>query len=251
MIVKCNKDLKKLQEIGVIVANCLKYMLQETSLGMNTKDLDSLGSSYLKEHGALSAPYSTYQFPGATCISLNQVAAHGIPSEEILLKKGDMLNIDVSASKNGFFADTGGTVVLGGSNHELTKLCKVTKEALKKAMKEARAGRSLNVIGKAIQKEAEKNNLSIIRNLCSHGIGRSLHEEPDYIPGFDDSTEKRRLVENLVMTIEPFLSNGTKEAVYGSDGWALLNDEGKYSAQFEHTMVITKKSPIILTQASF
>lgn len=251
MVLTCRNDLKKLQEIGEISANCLKYMLQKASIGMNTKELDSIGAAYLKSHGALSAPKSTYNFPGYTCISLNQVAAHGIPSKEITLKEGDVLNIDVSASKNGFFADNAATIVLSEKPSEAKRLCTVAKKALKKAMKEARANRPLNVIGKAIQKEAEKNHFNVIRNLCSHGIGRALHEEPDYIPGFDDPTEKRILVENQVMTIEPFISNGTVEVEYGADGWALLNNKGNLSAQFEHTMLITKGEPLILTQPTF
>ena len=251
MIITSNKDLKCLQEIGVIVANCLKLMLQEASAGMSTKELDEIGTAYLKEHGAISAPISTYDFPGTTCISLNRVAAHGIPSDKLIMKKGDMLNVDVSASKNGFFADTGGTIVLDGGDPKLEQLCEATKKALKAAMKEAKAGRGINVIGKAIQKEAQKSGFSVIKNLCSHGIGKALHEEPDYIPGFDNPKEKRKLKENVVITIEPFLSTGTYEVDHGSDGWALLNDKGEFSAQFEHTMVITKKSPIVLTRPDF
>lgn len=248
MVVKSQKDLKGLQEIGVIVANCLKLMLQEASVGMSTKELDNFGASYLRQHGALSAPISTYNFPGTTCISLNRVIAHGIPSDKIFMQEGDILNVDVSASKNGLFADTGATIVLGDGDPEHKRLCVASHKALKEAMKAAKAERGLNVVGKAIQKEAFKNGFKVIRNLCSHGIGRALHELPDYIPGFDDPKEKRILVENQVMTIEPFLSTGTTHAEYDSDGWSLINEKGHYSAQFEHTMVITKKSPIILTQ---
>lgn len=251
MVLRCRKELRKLQEIGEISANCLKHMLQRASVGMSTEELDSIGAAYLKSKGAISAPRFTYNFPGYTCISLNRVAAHGIPSKHIILKEGDVLNIDVSASKDGFFADNAATIVLSDKSSESKRLCAVAKKSLKKAMKQARAGRPLNVIGKAIEKEAEKNNFKVIRNLCSHGIGRALHEEPDYVPGFDDPTEKRVLVENQVMTIEPFISNGTVEVEYGNDGWALLNDKGKISAQFEHTMVITKGEPIVLTQPTF
>lgn len=248
MIIQNQKDLSGLRSIGKIVANCLKYMLSQVEPGMSTLELDKLGAAFLEEHGARSAPIAMYDFPGHTCISLNQEAAHGIPNASRIIKASDLINIDVSAVKDGYFGDTGGTMMVPPGSDELKILCKSTKRALNRAIDHVKAGANLNVIGKCIEKEARKNGHSVIKNLCSHGIGRKLHEDPDHILGFYSPSEKRRLKENMVITIEPFLSTGTENVTDGRDGWALLNKKGCYSAQYEHTMVIQKGKPIILTE---
>mgnify|MGYP003335225527 CR=1 FL=1 len=250
MIVQDQKDLKGLQHIGEIVANCLQFMLKQVTPGMSTLELDKLGSDYLKNAGAESAPIKMYQFPGTTCISLNREAAHGIPRAAVFIKAGDLVNVDVSAVKDAYFGDTGGSMVVPPIKSELKDLCKATKRALNRAIASVKANENLNVIGKAIEKEARKSGYTIIKNLCSHGVGRKLHEEPDHIPGFYNKNERRKLLENMVITIEPFLSNGTEYVEDGKDGWTLLNKTGCVSAQFEHSMVITKKKPIILTMPS-
>ena len=130
---------------------------------------------------------------------------------------------------------------------ELKHLCRSTKKALNRAIDHVRAGENLNIIGKCIEKEARKSGHTVIRNLCSHGVGRKLHEAPDHILGFYSPKEKRRLEENMVITIEPFLSTGTENVDDGKDGWTLLNKKGCFSAQFEHSMVITRSKPVILT----
>lgn len=248
MIIQDSKDLKKLQEIGEIVANCLKTMIQSAEPGMSTLELDKIGASYLSSHAATSAPIKDYQFPGTTCISVNQCAAHGIPSAETILKDGDLINIDVSAVKNGIYGDTGSTFGMGSAATKYKDLMKSTRQTLNRAADRARAGEKLSVIGKTIEKGAG-NKFSVIRNLCSHGIGKSLHEEPDQILPYFDPRDPRYLQEHMVITIEPFLSTGTTFVDDGTDGWALLNKKGCYSAQYEHTMVIRKgRSPLIVTQ---
>ena len=248
MIISSQNDLKRLRRIGTIVANCLHYMLSQVEAGMSTLELDQIGADFLSQAGARSAPMVMYQFPGHTCISLNQEAAHGIPSASRIIQRGDLINIDVSAVLDGYYGDTGGTMVIPPVSPELKNLCKAGKRALDRAIGHARAGECLNIIGKSIQKEATKSGYTIIKNLCSHGIGRKLHEAPDHIPGFYNPKEKRVLAENMVITIEPFLSTGTEHVIDGHDGWTLLNDPGCFSAQYEHTMVIRKGHPVILTE---
>lgn len=248
MIVRDQKELKKLQIIGEIVANCLKKMIAMAEPGMDLSELDAWAASYLKEHGALSAPKVMYEFPGTTCISINREAAHGIPSKGKILKAGDLVNIDVSAVKDELYGDTGGSFLLASQDTELKALCKATRKALNRAIGQVKANSPLNIIGKSVEKEAQKAGFTVIRNLCSHGIGYKLHEQPDHIPGFFSKKEKRILQENMVITIEPFLSTGTENITDGKDGWALLNKPGCYSAQYEHSMVITKGKPIILTE---
>lgn len=239
-------DIAALQTIGQIVARCLQHMAKSMRPGMTTAELDDLGTRYLAEHGATSAPRATYDFPGTTCISVNEEVAHGIPGPRTLVA-GDLVNIDVSAEREGYWADTGGSFPLGEVAPRVHHLCETTKRALTSAMRSACAGKPLRGIGKAIEKEARGAGFNVVRNLCSHGVGRALHEEPAYIPGFDDPKERRTLKAGQVITIEPFLTTGASWVETADDGWTLFNHPGSRSAQFEHTLVIMKGRPLIMT----
>lgn len=246
MSVESELDLIGLRKIGLVVANCLQAMGRALEPGMTTRELDEIGRKYLEFHGAKSAPKLTYNFPGTTCISVNEEAAHGIPGNKVLAAS-DLVNIDVSAELNGYFADTGGSFIIPPESKLKRNLCNATKRALELAITEARAGRYLNVIGRAIESHARKNNLTVIENLGSHGVGRALHEEPESIPGFYDPKDKRVLRENQVITIEPFLSTGARTVFDTGDGWTLATSKRHLTAQYEHTMVITKGRPSIMT----
>jgi methionyl aminopeptidase len=246
--IETEKDLRELRNIGRIVASILKEMKHRAEPGMTTAELDQVGKELFDYYGAKPAPKVTYNFPGYTCISINEEAAHGIPGNRII-QPGDIVNIDVSAEKNGYFADTGGSFVVPPSNFLKDKLISSTKLALAEACNSAQAGRPLNVIGKSIQRVAKQKGFRIIKNLCSHGVGRGLHEEPKEIPGYYEPRDKRRLHEGLVITIEPFLSTKSRFVTESSDGWTLVGGKQNLSAQFEHTMVITKGKPILLTVA--
>ncbi|MCW8901751.1 MAG: type I methionyl aminopeptidase [Gammaproteobacteria bacterium] len=246
MTIETDKDLKALQAIGKIVAQTLKEMMNRAEPGMTTHELDLIGKELLENYGANSAPKVTYGFPGYTCISINEEAAHGIPSTKII-NPGDIVNIDVSAEKNGYFADTGGTFVVPPSSHLKDRLIHSTQLALKNACNYVSDGKPLNGIGKTIQKVAKQKGFRIIKNLCGHGVGLGLHEEPREIPGYYIPQDKRLLHDGLVIAIEPFLSTNSQYVSEADDGWTLSGARGNFSAQFEHTMVITKGKPIILT----
>lgn len=246
MTIETENDVVKLKEIGKIVSNTLKLMMNEAKVGMTTLELDLIGAAYLEKFSAVSAPKLMYNFPGCTCISVNEDIAHGIPSDQIL-KDGDIINIDVSAELNGYFADTGGSFVLGKSNEVQKKVMRATREALESAIAVAKAGMPINLIGKAISSVAKKYNLKIIENLGSHGVGRSLHEDPTFIAPYFDPRDRRILKEGQVITIEPFLSTKTKWVEEAKDGWTLFTQPGSVSAQYEHSMIITNHKPIILT----
>lgn len=246
MTIETDKDLIGLQEIGKIVALTLKQMIHQAEPGMTTSELDYIGKMLLEKHGANSAPKITYGFPGYTCISINEEAAHGIPGTRVINPE-DVVNIDVSAEKNGYFADTGGTFVVPPSSHLKDLLIHSTKLALREACNSARAGNPINSIGKSIQNIAKRKGFRIIKNLCGHGVGRSLHEEPREIPGYYDRNDRRVLHDGLVIAIEPFLSTKSRYVTEDDDGWTLSTQKGNLSAQFEHTMVITKGKPILLT----
>jgi len=247
MTIETQNDLEGLQRIGRIVSLVLHQMLEKLEPGMTTAELDAFGAGLLAHHGARSAPQITYNFPGATCISINEEAAHGIPGPR-RIEAGDVVNVDVSAELDGYFADTGGTRVVPPAADVALRLCHATRLALDNAMLEARAGARLNQIGKAIAQVAKHHRFRVIRNLCGHGVGRALHEEPGHIPGYFDAQDRRELREGMVITIEPFLSTKTSIAEQADDGWTLFGPPGTRSAQYEHTMVITRGHPIIVTR---
>jgi methionyl aminopeptidase len=246
MTIETQDDVAALKRIGRIVSFVLQEMLDAAEPGMTTRELDAIGAKLLQQHGARSAPELTYSFPGATCISINEEAAHGIPGAR-MIKAGDVLNVDVSAELEGYFADTGGTRVVPPTNPQKTRLCQATRIALNEAMKQARAGQPLNGIGAAIQRTAKTYGFRVIENLGSHGTGRSLHEAPEHIPGYFDPSDKRVLKEGMVITIEPFLSTKSRIVTERSDGWTLVGVPGNLSAQYENTMIITKGLPIVVT----
>ena len=246
MTIESEEDLENLKLIGRIVALVLKEMMARAEPGMTSLELDLIGKELLDAHGARSAPMFSYDFPGYTCISINEEAAHGIPGGRTF-QPGDLVNVDVSAEKNGYFADTGGSFVLPPITPQKERLCQATKLALKSAISQTRAGLPLNGIGKAIQRTAKQKGFKVIRNLCSHGVGRSLHEEPKQIPGYFDPRDQRILKKGMVITIEPFLSTKSTRVIEAEDGWTLIGAKGNLSAQYEHSMVITDNDPILLT----
>lgn len=247
MTIDSQADIEGLKRIGSVVAQVLKRMLEAAEPGMTTRELDALGAQWLAEQGARSAPQLTYNFPGATCISINEQAAHGIPGDRVIAP-GDVLNVDVSAELDGYFADTGGTVVVPPTNPTKIRLCHAARTALDNALEYARAGQPLNRIGQAIQRTARTYGFRIIENLGSHGVGRALHEEPEHIPGYFDPSDKRILQEGMVITIEPFLSTKSRVVSEAGDGWTLVGAKGNLSAQYEHTLIVTRGAPIIVTR---
>jgi methionyl aminopeptidase len=247
MTIETQDDVVALKRIGKIVSSVLHGMLDAAEPGMTTRELDVLGEQLLERHGARSAPKLTYDFPGSTCISINEEAAHGVPGDRVI-RAGDVLNVDVSAELVGYFADTGGTRVVPPTNAQKTRLCHATRTALEQAMKGARAGQPINCIGAAIERTAKAYGFKVIENLGSHGVGRALHESPEHIPGYFDPTDKRVLEDGMVITIEPFLSTKSRVVTETSDGWTLVGVRGNLSAQYEHTMIITRGAPIVVTQ---
>jgi methionyl aminopeptidase len=247
MIVKTEAELEGLKKISKIVANCLQYMSKQVEPGMTTRELDNLGGAYLAKYGARSGPILVYNFPGHTCISLNHEAAHGVPSDKII-QAGDLINIDVSAELNGFYSDNGGSFMVPPEREDYARLLEATKKALNHAIAGVKAGIKINTIGKRVEEIADEYGYSIIENLGSHGVGKSLHEAPEFIPSYYDSNDDRRLKEGHVITIEPFLSTGAfgVDNVPG-DEWTLVTEPQYRTAQFEHTMVVLKDRALILT----
>ena len=246
MIVKSEQDINGLKEIGKIVSLIREELYTKTVPGITTKELDEWAGKLFAEHGAVSAPKAMYDFPGYTCISVNDEVAHGIPGDRVI-QEGDLVNIDVSASKNGYFADTGKSFVVGNGDPNLVKLCEVAKEAFEEGLKCLKPGGKKNRIGKFVFNTAKKNGFTVIKNLTGHGIGTSLHEKPDHILNYFDAWDNELLREGMVIAFEPFISTKAEEVYEKEDGWTFSTKEKSFVAQYEHTVIITKEKPIITT----
>ena len=246
MIIRSEKDQAGMLAVSQACAIARQAMLEAIEVGITTLELDEIARKVLKEHDALSAPEHFYDFPGCTCISVNEVVAHGIPSG-YQLQEGDKVNVDVSAILDGYCGDTGATVFVGETTKRRAKLLRASEDALRAGILEARAGNQLNRIGGAIFQEARKHGFTVIKNLCGHGIGKSLHEEPNEIMNYLERTQKYRLPEGVILAIETFISESDEVVYEGSDGWTLTTQKKSWVTQFEHTIQVTKEGPKILT----
>lgn len=246
MTLNNDEDLARLKEIGRICANAVQIMGAALEPGITTAELDAIGRKVLEDAGARSAPELTYNFPGATCISVNEEIAHGIPGARVI-QAGDLVNIDVSAEKNGLFADTGSSFAVPPVKPQIERLCRDGKRAMWVGLNEVKAGKPLAAIGNAIGSFAKKNRYTLVTNLASHGVGRSLHEEPTEIATWPDKHEKRRMTDGMVFTVEPFLSLGAQWAEGGDDEWTLYSEPRAPTVQYEHTVVVTRNGPLVVT----
>jgi methionyl aminopeptidase len=215
--------------------------------GVTTAELDKIGADVMREHGAQSAPSLVYGFPGANCISINDEAVHGIPGDR-KVRDGDLVKLDVTIEKDGFMADAAETIAVGVVPEGSQQLIACAERAFAKAMLVARAGVRVFEIGRAVEREVRRCGFSVIRDLGGHGIGRSIHEEPR-IPNYADPQADQILTEGLVITVEPIIAAGSGRAVLARDGWTIRTADRRPSAHYEHTLVITKGEPILLTAA--
>jgi len=248
MTIGSEEELEKLKAAGRLVARTLKAMGEALEPGITTRELDQIGRRLLDTEGARSAPELTYNFPGATCISIGPDVAHGIPDDR-KVQAGDLINIDVSAELDGFFGDTGASFAVPPVAPRVERLCRDGRRALWSGIRAVRPGASLNAPGQQIEAFARKNGYSLVRNLASHGVGASLHEEPTEIATWVDRSERRRITEGLVFTLEPFLSLGADWVEETGDGWTLRPPGGEPTVQYEHTLVATRNGPLVMTLA--
>jgi methionyl aminopeptidase len=233
--VTSEEELAGLRAIGSICALARDTMAAALEPGMSTRELDDIGRKVIDEHGARSAPEVTYGFPGATCISVNEEIAHGIPGDRVIAA-GDLVNIDVSAEKDGLFADTGASYIVPPANPRTIALCRDGKKAMWSGIRAVKSGAPLADIGNAIGTFAKKR-------------GYTLHDEPAEIPTWPDRSERRKMADGLVFTIEPFLSLGGRMAEDKSsdDPWTLVSVPPALCVQYEHTVVATRRGAIVLT----
>jgi methionyl aminopeptidase len=239
------QELLSLKAAGRVVRMVLDAMKAEVRPGVTTLQLDEAGARVMRENGARSAPSMVYKFPGASCISLNDEAVHGVPGERKLLE-GDLVKLDVTVEKDGFMADAAITVAVGRVSSQAEQLMACAERAFHKAMLVARAGFRVFEIGKMVEREVRKSGFSVVRELGGHGIGRTIHEPP-HVPNYADPQAQQIMSEGLVITVEPIISSGSGRVFTDKDGWTMRTGDRSLSAHFEHTLVITAGAPILLT----
>ena len=238
-------ELEALRAAGAIVRLVLEAMKRQVRPGITTGELDAIGAAVMQEHGARSAPATVYNFPGSNCISLNEEAVHGVPGARAL-QSGDLLKLDVTIEKDGFMADAAETVAVGKVTPEAERLMACARRAFEKAMLVARAGFRVSEIGRAVEREVRRDGFSVIRELGGHGIGRTIHEQPR-VPNYPDPEARQVLTEGLVIAVEPIIAAGSGRAILAEDGWTMKTADRRPAAHYEHTIVITRGKPLLLT----
>lgn len=239
-------DFDGITRAGKVVAEALNAMVEATRAGLTTRDLDSVGASVLKTHGARSAPQVVYRCPAVNLISVNDEIVHGLPGGRVL-RAGDVVKIDVTAETGGYIADAATTVVLPDASDEALELRDCAIAAFTAGLTAARAGRRVAEIGRAVEREVSARGFHVLRELSGHGVGRTIHEAPTVLNYFDPF-QKDVLTEGLVLTIEPLISQRRTRAVEGEDGWTLRTRNGCLAAHHEHTLIITNGDPLIVTR---
>jgi methionyl aminopeptidase len=248
MSIRSNREFTALRAIGQIVGRALQAMAAAVRPGATTAEIDEVCARFLEAQGARSAAALVYGFPGTACISVNEVAIHGVPDDR-KIEQGDIVKLDLVAEKDGYMADAAVTVAVPPYSEHVRDLMRCAERAFHCAMPAARAGNRVREIGAAVEREVERSGYSVMRELCGHGIGRTIHEEPT-VPNYADSRAGGRLTEGLVITVEPILAAGPSgRGVKGKDGWSILTCDRSLAAHFEHTIVITKDRPVLLTAA--
>ena len=241
------EQFERLRACGMIVGKALRAMVAEVRAGITTAELCELGSRVLAAHGARSSPPMVYGFPGDVCVSVNDEVVHGIPGDRVM-QRGDLVKLDLSAEKDGYHTDSAVSIAVAPGNGNARELARCAERAFRQALGVARAGNRTKDIGHAVEREVHRRGFHVVRELGGHGIGRTIHEPP-LVPNFADFSAQHKLTEGLVITIEPIIAAGTEDVSLAKDGWTYRTVDGSLSAHYEHTMVVTRGEPVLLTAA--
>jgi methionyl aminopeptidase len=247
MTVRSDGELAGLKTIGHLAAEARDLMSSSVRVGMTTSELDDIGANFLRQHGATSAPQSVYKFPGFNCISLNEEIVHGIPSKRAIAP-GNMVKIDVTAELDGYIGDTATTVLMPPEKEEGRRLLECAKAAFERAIRVIKSGVKVSEIGRNVHQETRSRGFSVVRELSGHGVGRTIHEPPQ-VPNYYDPLQRAVLTDGLVLAVEPILWARPARAVQLEDGWTISTSNRCLAVHYEHTIVVTKSAPIILTAA--
>ncbi|MEO6891025.1 MAG: type I methionyl aminopeptidase [Ktedonobacteraceae bacterium] len=246
IIIKSKEEREKIRAVGRIVSDMLAELRNAVLPGMATGDLDTLAAAALKRHGAKSSALGYHGYPGSICTSVNDEVVHGIPGSRVL-KEGDIISIDFAANYNGWHADSAITVPVGTISAELQRLLKVTEEALYRGIAAAQAGNRLQDVSRVVQQYVEAAGFSVVRQYGGHGVGRSMHEDPQVLNYVTPGQSNPVLKPGMVIAIEPMVNAGAKETRVLSDSWTVVTVDQSYAAHFEHTVAITQGDADILT----
>lgn len=247
MSIETNEELEAMRRVGRIVRKVIEAMEKGMRPGMTTAEVGEIGGRVMRAHGARSAPKLVYGFPGDVLVSVNEEAIHGVPGTRVL-RAGDLVKLDVTAEKDGFMADAAVSVVVPPATERATRLAAAARAAFQRGLAAARPGAVARDIGREVEAEVRRRGFHVLRDLNGHGIGRTIHEEPS-IPGWDDPRCSGRLTEGLVITIEPIVGESTGRYREGRDGWTVSTADGSWAAHYEHTLVVMRGKPILLTAA--
>ena len=250
IFIKTKKEIDLIRESCKIVAETLQLMKSNIKPGIATSELDEIAEDYIRSNNAIPAFKGYSQggapgFPGSICISVDDAVVHGIPGSKVL-REGEIVSLDVGVLKNNFYGDAALSVAVGKVSAEKSKLLEVTEKSLYEGISHAKEGNRVHDISASVQEMVEYNKFSVVRDLCGHGVGRYLHEEPS-IPNFGRRGTGAKLRNGMTLAIEPMVNAGGYKVVTDSDGWTILTADGLPSAHFEHTILITHNSPEILT----
>lgn len=246
MTISSEKDLAGMQRVGHLVARTIAHMRAHVKPGVTTAQLDAIAEQFATAEGARSAPQLAYGFPGFTCISVNEEIVHGVPGTRELAP-GDVVKLDVTLELHGYMADSAVTVIVPPASAEAQLLQRAARIALNQGLDAARAGAPVRAIGKAIFSAARRKGGIVVRELTGHGIGRRIHEEPS-VPNWDDPDARGRLHEGLVLAVEPMLTARAARVVEEADGWTLRTHNRSIAVHHEHTIVVRRGAPLVLTQ---
>ncbi|MGC8938528.1 MAG: type I methionyl aminopeptidase [Thermodesulfovibrio sp.] len=247
IILKSPEEIKKMRQSCRMVAKVLEELKTYIKEGLTTKQIEQFIENLIIKMGGIPAFKGYRGYPASACISINEQVVHGIPSEKVFVKEGDIVSVDVGVLYESFYGDAAYTYPVGKISDEAQRLLKVTEEALYKGIAEARVGNRIGDISSAIQRHVESNGFSVVRAFVGHGIGRSLHEEPQ-IPNFGTRGVGPKLKKGMTLAIEPMVNAGTYGVKILSDGWTTVTEDGSLSAHFEHTIAVTDNEPEILTK---
>jgi len=248
MTISSQSDLAALQRVGQLVARTIAHMRAAVRPGMTTGQLDEIGARFARSHGARSAPQLTYDFPGFNCLSVNEEIVHGIPGARVL-RGGDVVKLDVTLELDGYMADSAVTVIIPPVSVEARQLQRAARIAFNSGVAVARAGQSLREVGRAVESAAKREGAVVVRELTGHGIGRRIHEPPT-VPNWGDPDARTILAEGMVIALEPMLTSVPARVVEEADGWTLRTHNRVLAVHHEHTIVIRRGAPLVLTAAA-
>lgn len=242
---KTKEEIELIRESSLLVGKTIAEVAKSIKPGVTTLQLDSIAEQFIKDHNAMPSFLGYSGFPNSLCISVNDVVVHGIPSKYVI-KEGDIISVDCGVFKNGFHGDSAYSFAVGEIGEDKRKLLAITLESLLKGIEKVKVGNRIGDVSFAIQQHAEINGYGVVRELVGHGLGKDLHEKPE-VPNFGKQGRGQKILEGLVIAIEPMINMGTKNVVHENDGWTIRTQDRKVSAHFEHTVAVTSSGVDVLS----